>query len=69
MRKAFQNSTTINVSEMMISLQTCDKNEAKDGGAEGTQKTLENHNQNDTYVSKSSCRKHYMSFGVDICKV
>jgi hypothetical protein len=42
MRKAFQNLAGIRVSEMVISLQTCDKNEARDGGAEGVQKSLQN---------------------------
>ena len=69
MRKGFQNQAEIKVSEMLISLQTCDKNEARDGGAEGMQKTLENLAQIDAYVSKLSRRKHCMSFGVYICNV
>ena len=54
---------------MLTSLRTCDKNKARDGGAEGMQKTLENYAQIDIYVSKLGRRKHYMSFGVDICDV
>jgi hypothetical protein len=42
MRKAFQNLAEIHVSEIVISLQTCDKNEARDGGVEGVQKSLQN---------------------------
>ena len=60
MRKGFQNQAEIKVSEMLISLQTCDKNEARDGGVEGMQKSLENLAQIDTYVSTHSRRKHYM---------
>ena len=69
MRKTFQNQTEIYVSEMLISLQMCDKNEARDGGAEGMQQTLENLAQIDTYVSKLSRRKHCMSFGIYICNI
>ena len=42
MRKGVQNQAEIKVSEMLISLQTCDKHEARDGGVEGMQKSLEN---------------------------
>ena len=69
MRKTIQNLTEINVSEMLISWQTCDKNEARDKGVEVIQKTLENHSEMYTYVSKLIRRKHYMSFGIDICNV
>ena len=69
MREAFQNLATIDVSEMLTSLRTCDKNVTRDGGAEGLQKTLENFAQIDIYESKLSRRKHHMSFGVDICNV
>ena len=69
MRKAIHNLTKINVQKSLISLQTCDKNEARDGGAEGMQKTIENLDQIDTYVSKFCRRKHYMPFDVDICNV
>ena len=48
MRKAFQNLDEIHVSEIVISLQTCNKNQARDGGAEGVQKSLQNLNQIDT---------------------
>ena len=58
MRKAFQNLTEIHVSEMMISLQTRDKNKARDGGAEGMQQTLETSAQINSYVSELSRRKH-----------
>ena len=40
MRKGFQNQAEIKVSEMLISLLTCDKNEARDGGVEGMQQKL-----------------------------
>ena len=40
MQKAFQNQAEFDVSEMLISLQTCDKNEARDGGVESMQKTI-----------------------------
>jgi hypothetical protein len=69
MRKAFQNLAEIDVSEMVISLQTCDKNEAGDGGVEGVQKSLESLTQIDMYVSKIALRRHQMSFGVGICSV
>ena len=69
MRKGFQNQAEIKVSEMLISLQTCDKNEARDGGVEGMQKSLENMAKIDAYVSKLSRRRHSMSFGVSICSV
>ena len=62
MRKGFQNQAEIKVSEMLISLQTCDKNEARDGSVEGMQKSLENHTQVHTYVSELTRKDHYMSF-------
>ncbi len=52
MRKTFQNQAEIDVSEMLISWQTCDKNEARDGGVEGMHKSLENLTQIHTYVSE-----------------
>ena len=58
MRIAIQNLTEIDVSEMLISLQTCDKNEARDGGVEGMQKTLENPTQIHTYVSELIRKDH-----------
>ena len=42
MRKAFKNLYEIDVSEMLRSLQTCDKNGARDGGVEGVKKSLQN---------------------------
>ena len=69
MRKACQNQAEMDVSEMLISLQTCDKNEARDGGVECMQKSLENIAKIDAYVSKLSRRGHSMSFGVSICSV
>ena len=69
MRKAIQNLTEIDVSEMLISLQTCDKNEARDGGVEGMQKRLENQIQIGTYVSKLTRKGHQMLFGVSISNV
>ena len=56
MRIAFQNLTEIYASEMLISLQNCDKNEARDGGVEGVQKSLENLDQIQMYVSKTALR-------------
>ena len=58
MRKAIQNLTEINVSEMLTSLQTCDKNEAGDEGVEGMQKSLENPTQIHTYVSELTRKDH-----------
>ena len=58
MQKAIQNLTEMDVSEMLISLQTCDKNEARDGGVEGMQQSLENTAQIDTYVSKLTRKEH-----------
>ena len=58
MRKTIQNQTEINVSEMLISLQTCDKNEARDGGVEGMQKSLENLTQIHAYVSELTRKDH-----------
>ena len=58
MRKGFQNQAEIKVSEMLISLQTCDKNEARDGGVEGMQKSLENLTQTHTYVSELTRKDH-----------
>ena len=69
MRKTIQNASEIDVSETLISLQTCDKNEARDGGVEIIEKSLENHTEMYIHVSKLIRRKHYMSFGVDICNV
>jgi hypothetical protein len=42
MRKAFQNLPGIYVSKRLISLQTCGKKGARDGGVEGVQKSLQN---------------------------
>ena len=58
MRKGSQNQTETKVSEMLISLQTCDKNEARDGGVEGMQKSLENSAQIHTYVSELTRKDH-----------
>ena len=69
MRKTFQNQTEIDVSEMLISLQTGDKNEARDGGVEVMQKKIENLAEMYTYVSKPTPGKHHMSFGINICNV
>ena len=67
--KPTKNQTEIHVSEMLISLQTCDKNEARDGGVEVIQKSLETPDEMYVYVSELIRRKHYMSFGVYICNV
>jgi hypothetical protein len=40
MQKVFKNLAEIDVSEIVISLQTCAKNEARDGGVEGVQKSV-----------------------------
>ena len=58
MRKTIQNQAEFDVSEMLISLQTCDKNEARDGGVEGMQKSLENPTQIHTYVSELTRNDH-----------
>ena len=58
MRKGFQNQADIKVSEMLISLQTCDKNEARDGGVEGMTKSLENPSQIHMYVSELTRKDH-----------
>ena len=69
MRKAVQNLYESDVSEMLLSLQTCDKNGARYGGVEGVQKSLQNLAQIDMYAFKIALRGHHMSFGVCICMV
>ena len=58
MRKGFQNQAEIEVSEMLISLQTCDKNEARDGGVEGMQFFLQNSARIHAYVSELTHKDH-----------